>query len=226
VTGGRVVTGDGSNTVVCLWGENTRYGGRKNGYHGGLSPQEVTVPLAVMVPQGLTLPGWTLAPPAQPEWWELPPIPKPEQAIAAAAPPARAAGRKPSARASQPQLFDEADLPPVAAPAAPDWIGALLAGTVYASQRHLAARVALPDDRMRALLSALSERGGKLSRAALAQRLALPEVRLGGMLSAARRMLNVDQAPVLVVDEAAGTVELNIALLQRQFRVGGPGGGR
>jgi hypothetical protein len=44
VSGGRVVTSDGSNAVVCLWGESTRYAGRKNGYHGGLSPQEVTVP--------------------------------------------------------------------------------------------------------------------------------------------------------------------------------------
>ncbi|MCP5198106.1 MAG: hypothetical protein H6974_15225 [Gammaproteobacteria bacterium] len=77
---------------------------------------------------------------------------------------------------------------------------------------------------MRALLTALSERGGKLSRAALAQRLSLPEIRLGGMLSAARRMLNVDQASVLIVDEVAGTVKLNIALLRQQFRVSGQGG--
>jgi hypothetical protein len=52
VSGGRVVTSDGSNAVVCLWGESTRYAGRKNGYHGGLSPQEVTVPLSVIVPLG------------------------------------------------------------------------------------------------------------------------------------------------------------------------------
>ena len=79
--------------------------------------------------------------------------------------------------------------------------------------------MALPDDKMRLLLVSLSERGGKLTRAALAQRLALPEVRLGGLLSAVRRMLNVDQAPVLTVDESAGTVELNRALLLQQFRV-------
>jgi hypothetical protein len=223
VSGGRVVTSDGSNTVVCLWGESTRYGGRKNGYHGGLSPQEVTVPLAVMVPLGMNLPGWTPAPPAQPEWWELPPIPKSKEAKPAVAQPVRPAGRKPTAQVGQPQLFEETELPPAPAPAAPDWISALLSGTIYASQRQLAARVALPDEKMRALLTALSERGGKLSRAALAQRLSLPEIRLGGMLSAVRRMLNVDQAPVLVIDEAAGTVELNIALLHQQFRVGGPG---
>jgi hypothetical protein len=224
VSGGRVVTSDGSNTVVCLWGESTRYGGRKNGYHGGLSPQEVTVPLSVMVPLGMSLPGWTPAPPAQPEWWELPPITKATEAKPAMTPPVRPSGRKTTVHAGQTQLFDTMELPP--ATAATDWISALLSGAIYASQRKLAARVALPDDTMRSLLTALSERGGKLSRAALAQRLSLPEMRLGGMLSAVRRMLNVDQAPVLVVDEAAGTVELNLALLQQQFRLGGQGVGR
>lgn len=224
VSGGRVVTSDGSHSVICLWSENTRYGGRKNGYHGGLSPQEVAVPLAVMVPLGLNLAGWTPAPPVQPEWWELAPIPKSKEAKPTVGQPARSAGRKPSAAVGQPQLFEETELPPAATAAAPDWISALLTGPIYASQRQLAARVALPDENMRAVLTALSERGGKLSRAALAQRLSLPEIRLGGMLSAVRRMLNVDQAPVLVVDEAAGTVELNIALLQQQFRIGGQGG--
>jgi hypothetical protein len=177
-----------------------------------------------MVPLGMSLPGWTPAPPAQPEWWELPPITKATEAKPAMTPPVRPSGRKTTVHAGQTQLFDTMELPP--ATAATDWISALLSGAIYASQRKLAARVALPDDTMRSLLTALSERGGKLSRAALAQRLSLPEMRLGGMLSAVRRMLNVDQAPVLVVDEAAGTVELNLALLQQQFRLGGQGVGR
>jgi len=225
-SGGRVVTSDGSNAIVCLWGERTRYGGRKNGYHGGLSPQEVTVPLSVMVPLGMNLPGWTPAPPAQPEWWEFLPIVKSKETKPAIAPALRPAGRRPTVQPGQPQLFDTTDLPPSPAPSGPDWISALLSGAIYASQRQLAARVALPDERMRLLLTALAERGGKLSRAALAQRLSLPEIRLGGMLSAVRRMLNVDQSPVLIVDEAAGTVELNIALLQQQFRVVALGGQR
>jgi hypothetical protein len=186
----------------------------------------VTVPLSVMVPLGMNLSGWTPASPAQPEWWELPPIVKSKEAKPAIAPTVRPAGRKPTVQSDQPQLFDTTDLPPAPAPAGPDWISALLSGAIYASQRQLAARVALPDERMRLLLTALSERGGKLSRAALAQRLSLPEIRLGGMLSAVRRTLNVDQSPVLVIDEAAGTVELNIALLQQQFRVVALGGQR
>jgi hypothetical protein len=123
-------------------------------------------------------------------------------------------------------LFEPVDLPPPEAatpPVALDWIGALLSSPIYASQRQLAARVAPPDDKMRLLLTALSERGGKLSRAALAHRLSLPEVRIGGLLSAVRRLLNVDQASVLTVDETAGTVELNVVLLHQQFRLPGQG---
>jgi hypothetical protein len=77
----------------------------------------------------------------------------------------------------------------------------------------------LPPEQMRTLLVALDERGGKLTRGALAQRLAVAELRLSGMLSVARRMLNIDQAAVLTVDETSGTVELNRLLLQQQFRI-------
>ncbi|MCB9124629.1 MAG: hypothetical protein H6643_08975 [Caldilineaceae bacterium] len=67
------------------------------------------------------------------------------------------------------------------------------------------------------MLTALDERGGKLSWSALAQRLAIQEMRLPGLLSAARRTLNVDQSPVLVIDESGRMVELNRPLLERQF---------
>ncbi len=132
--------------------------------------------------------------------------------------------------AGQTSLFEPQETPApnptVTVQAADDWIALLLASSIYASQRQLAARVALPDDKMRLLLVSLTERGGKLTRAALSQRLGLPEVRLGGLLSAVRRMLNVDQAPVLTVDESAGTVELNRALLMQQFRIPMQGGPR
>jgi hypothetical protein len=227
VRGPRVLTGDGRHEAVCLWGESTRYGGRKNGYHGGLSPQEVTVPLGVIVPTGLSLAGWMPAPAAQPEWWELPPLSQdPSAAVPIAAP--RPPRRKAVDPAGQPKLFEPGELPLSTPPsdAAAGWIDALLASPVYASQRQLAARVAPPDARMRLLLTALSDRGGKLSKSALAHRLLLPEMSIGGLLSAVRRVLNVDQAAVLTVDEVAGTVELNVPLLQQQFRLPGAGGPR
>ncbi|MBI3156219.1 MAG: BREX-2 system phosphatase PglZ [Burkholderiales bacterium] len=222
LAGGRVLTPDGETRVVCLWSEAARYTGRKNGYHGGASPAEVLVPLAVLAPFGVNVPGWKPAPPQQPEWWDLPAI-----AVKGVAPPAPAqktTTRRPAPKpAGQGGLFGDEELPvpttTVVGTAAADWIGTLLASPIYASQRQLAARVALADPQMRQLLAALDERGGKLSRGALAQRMGVPELRLGGMLSAARRTLNVDQAAVLAVDEAAGMVELNRSLLLQQFRL-------
>jgi hypothetical protein len=228
LSGGRVRTASGATSVACLWSESVRYAGRKNGYHGGVSPQEVTVPLSVLMPFGMTLPEWQPALPAQPEWWDLPNLaaaPVNSQTAAPKKPPARRSAPPPL---GQSQLFDTPPVQTPAATAAPaeDWIDTLLQSPVYASQRSLAARVAPPDEQMRKLLSALAERGGKLSRAALAQRLSVPEIRLSGMLSAVRRILNVDQATVLLVDESAGTVELNRSLLIQQFRITVVGAGR
>jgi hypothetical protein len=219
LSGGRVRTAQGASSVACLWSESVRYAGRKNGYHGGASLQEVTVPLSVFVPFGMTLPEWHPALPAQPEWWDLP-----NMAITPDAPKVVVPKKVPARRAApvgQQLLFDAPMEPVAAAPStmAEDWIDTLLKSQVYASQRALAARVAPPDEQMRKLLSSLEERGGKLSRAALAQRLAVPEIRLGGMLSAMRRILNVDQASVLMVDESVGTIELNRTLLLQQFRI-------
>lgn len=227
VGGPRIVTTDGSDAIVCLWGERTRYAGRKNGYHGGLSPQEITVPLSVIAPLGLDLDGWIVAPPAQPDWWELSPLPKASPLRPADSAPARHPRRKSTPPQAQTPLLAPGGLPPraPAAPTAtPDWIATLLNSPVYASQRQLAARVAPPEDKIRLLLEALSERGGKLSRTALASRLSLPEIRMGGLLSAVRRILNVDQAAVLVVDDATGMVELNDTLLRQQFRLSATGG--
>ncbi len=229
LSGGRVRTASGATSVACLWTESVRYAGRKNGYHGGVSLQEVTVPLSVMVPFGMNLPEWQPALPAQPEWWDLPNLAAPALAATKAAVALRTTTRKAAPVSdAQDQLFDSAVAPIPSAPPAPaeDWISALLQSPVYLSQRSLAARVAPTDVQIRLLLDAVAERGGKLSRAALAQRLSMPEIRLTGMLSAARRVLNVDQAAVMVIDETAGTVELNKILLLQQFRITVAGVGR
>ena len=232
--GPRVLTAAGQRSVVCLWGEDTRYTGRKNGYHGGASLPEVVVPMSVLVPLGMNLPGWQPAVPPQPEWWD-PSLPfgadahgSRAGARAAASPatakPARAPSRKSAAPEGQGALFDlESPTPAPAEPRQAHWVDGLLASDTYAAQRRLAARVALPDEQMRRLLCTLEERGGKLSKTAVAQRLAVPELRLAGMLAAARRVLNVDQMPVMELDEGAGTVELNLNLLMKQFGLSATG---
>ena len=72
---------------------------------------------------------------------------------------------------------------------------------IYASQRQLAARVALPDDKMKLLLEALAERGGKLSRTALANRLALAEVRIGFPPPIGDAVINDGPGLLLIVEK-------------------------
>lgn len=214
--GGRVKAASG-NAVVCAWSEGVRHGAKKNGYHGGVSAQEVVVPLSVFTPRNMPLKGWQVAAAPQPDWWA--PL---ESAAPPLAPEAPAFSRKPPkpkpVAMPQPDLFGGAA--PVIAPApGVHWIDALQASSAYMAQKALAARVAPADADVRALLDALAARGGKLSKAALAQRLGMPAMRISGFVNAAKRVLNVDQAAVLVLDETAGTVELNKELLARQFRV-------
>jgi hypothetical protein len=47
--GGRVRGASGSQSVIMAWSERVRYSSKRNGYHGGASPQEVVVPVAVLV---------------------------------------------------------------------------------------------------------------------------------------------------------------------------------
>ena len=213
--GGRVKAASG-NAVVCAWSEGVRHGAKKNGYHGGVSAQEVVVPLSVFAPRNMPLKGWQVAAALQPEWWA--PLESTAPLLTSEAP---AFSRKPPKAKPvipQPDLFG--GVPPMTVPApGVNWIDALQASSAYTAQKALAARVAPADADVRALLDALAARGGKLSKAALAQRLGMPAMRISGFVNAAKRVLNVDQAAVLVLDETAGSVELNKELLARQFRV-------
>jgi hypothetical protein len=174
VSGGRVVTSDGSNAVVCLWGESTRYAGRKNGYHGGLSPQESRCPerdRAAGIQPGRLDPG-TAGPTRVVGTAAHAEVVRCASAAAAAPKPTR---RKPTAQQGQPQLFEPVDLPPPEAQrrpwrwtgSAPCWQSDLCVSAAVGRARSAARR----QDATAA--EALSERGGKLSRAALANRLSL-----------------------------------------------------
>jgi hypothetical protein len=210
IDGGRVLTPAGANSMVAPWTETIRYGAKKNGYHGGVSPQEVLVPLAVFAPSGMIVPGWVPMLPHFPDWW-LGPTGGPTARSPAPEQPVSSTKKTP---APQPDLFTTPE------PQPGDWIAVVLSSATYQTQKTLAARVAPADEDMRRLLGALSERGGKLSKTALAQRLNLPILRVSGFLSAARRVLNVDQSAVLIVDDTSGTVELNQSLLAVQFQTG------
>lgn len=221
--GGRVRAEAGGQAVVMAWSECIRYGAKRNGYHGGASPQEVVVPIAILsaseVPRERVLPthgtlrDWVEAPPAEPSWWhdDEPPLAAVSVTAPQSSPPE---SRRRTAR--QPDLFS---VPPPE-PTRSAWVNRLFTSPTYKAQRRLAGRGAPGDDSLRLVLLTLDARGGRSSRATLAQALGVPAVRVGSIVSAARRILNVDQAQVLSLDAAGDEIVLNARLLRDQFELG------
>jgi hypothetical protein len=220
--GGRVLAPTGERQVVVPWSESLRYSQKKNGYHGGISLQEMIVPICLLT-AGAVPEGYRLVGPSFPVWWEslvpstvaapvektIPPL-FPEQLTKIK--------KVPTSDNRQKTLFDDEEAFQAEPHKLEDWIESLLSSSMFRSQKQLAARAALRDDEIRHLLEALEERGGKMSKPALAQRLGLPLMRVSGFVNAARRLLNVDQVNVLTLDEADGSITLNRALLETQFK--------
>jgi hypothetical protein len=240
VTGRRVLRHDGR--VVLAVDETLRYGPLKAGYHGGAAPAEAVVPVCVLasfvLPEGSGLTG---AGPQEPPWWHGPVPVEPGADPAPAPPPAPSPGRsrpRAAARARDdlPALFDlepaaGAPAPPagdaaagqVAAPAAAGAevvAGAVLRSAVYRGQRAIAGRVAVSDQRVRALLEALLEapdRRLRRHRAATALQVSPPAI--PGAVAQVGRLLNVEGYKVIALDVDGETVVLDETLLREQFEV-------
>lgn len=216
--GPRVLSPEGAPEVVVPWSELVRYGGKKTGYHGGVTPQEVLVPLAVFT-AATDAPLWRFSPPATPDWWTAL-VPSPVSATPVQpAPEKRRRPKNTSSPRSQPSLFSEQGPAAPAGPtAAADWLDALLGGDIFQAQCKLAGRGAARPEDVRAVLSALAPRG-RVPRAALARQLGQPLFRLNGLLSSVRRLVNIDQSPILTVDDAGDWVELDLKQLAAQFEI-------
>jgi hypothetical protein len=228
MSGGRLLSPDGSKSIVVAWSEGLRFASRRAGYHGGASPQEVLVPIAVLMPIAAlgasSVPaGWREASASEPSWWrganeDI------SRSVAIASSMPNANGRRRQKQAPSDDLFAGLDQKAtVVATTARQviqvaWLDALFASETYAAQRRLAGRVAPPDESVRGILIALDARGGRMTRAGLAQALETPALRLHGIVSATRRVLNVDQAQVLKED--GDDIILDLPLLQAQFGLG------
>lgn len=217
VEGPRVLA-NGQQRVVVPWSEKVRYGGRKNGYHGGVSLQEVILPLAILSSDDVPLFGYVDAQQRYPDWW----FQTIADAVSIALPaPRKRPVRKPPAPVTSRPLLEPLELAVSAHGEVRDdteWIERLLTSEIMIQQRHLAGRVAPADEEIRGVLLALDSRGGKLTRDALSQRLGRPVVRLAGLVAALRRVLNVDGEAILAVEEG-DTIVLNRALLEKQFEL-------
>jgi len=219
-TGGAVAAGElevrgprvgsfAGGRFIAPWSERIHYTSRKAGYHGGLSPQEVMVPVALFTREGFNLKGLVPTSTVEPAWWT-------EESTVGT--------EEPSSASAIPKL--ERELPLFVAAehraqaAARDWIEHLLVSPVYQRQASLAGRTALSPDLLRAILGALQDRGDRMLKSALAQRIGQPEFRLPGVVASLRRVMNVDGYPVITFEEASGTVCLNRQLLKTQFEIG------
>ena len=215
LSGPRVLIAE-SKAVIVPWTENIRYGIKKNGYHGGASPQEMVTPIAVLSPSDAFPEGWVDVPVDIPLWWDEP----------AGAP---GAGEKVTARTKPPKqeqtglLFNmddesvEVQAPVTKIPVATKLVATLFRSPIFERQKNLAGRSVPSDEILRSVLSALDQRGGRMTSAAIARAVNYPPMRLRGLLAVMQRVLNIDGFAVLTRDETSDTVELNRELLKRQF---------
>lgn len=237
--------GLGGGRVVLPWRETLRYTARHAGYHGGASPAEAVIPLAVLSATGeQVLPGWAGAPVAAPPWWRGP-VPTATGTVvanSAAGPAARAMPAAPVVPATPGTLFAELAAMPAAptsptssAPAAspttgsgpgapagdqPEVVTALLTSTVYRSRHRLVGRATLPDTRVAALLGVLVAGGGRARIDTLAAEAGIPAHRINLTIAALRRLLQVEGYPVLDLDPDGQTVLLDEQMLRDQFQLG------
>jgi hypothetical protein len=221
VTGERVLLPVPGGPAVLAVDEGLRYGPLKAGYHGGASPAEVIVPVAVLVdgspPEAS---GLGLALPQEPTWWLDP--------MRGRSMPSRIEIVKPRSANSQPRsapgtmatLFDEPE--PVAAQPANTQARGLArqvtGSAAYANQRKIAGRLSVADDKVADLLTALFDAPGfRLGSAQAALVLAVPQQAVRGAILHVQRLLNIEGYPVLRIDADGATVILDQALAREQF---------
>lgn len=215
IEGSRV--GVEGHRLIAPWTEKVRFGVKKNGYHGGLNPQEMVVPIAVLTTSTDFPDGWTEMPIETPAWWDDAAA---DTVPVETVPTAKAVKRRPST------LFEmaEQESATVEMPAEtpvdqtlPQWTGQLLVSAVFEEQKRLGGRSVPANDMFGKLLALLDRRGGKMTSPALARALECPPLRLRGLLATMQRVLNVDGYAVLSRDDTSDTIELNRELLLRQF---------
>src|SRR5690606_3087114 len=140
IAGPRVQAATGSSEIVVPWSEQVRYVRKKAGYHGGVTPQEIIVPVVVLAPWDRELEGWQTLVEDPPRWWPADASSGTPVAAAESTPPAESKHSKRARReAQQPSLFG--DPIPSVTPAKVDWIARLIVSPVFAAQRELAGKL-------------------------------------------------------------------------------------
>ena len=233
IAGDRCVIPD-SHELIAPWSEKIRYGIKKNGYHGGVTMQEMLVPMAVLSARDDLPEGWVEPNSDMPNWWFEPMTKRlhveatgTDEPIEVATPVGflfdkhvmESAKSGKGGATEKPESKPDIVSKPSTAAAAPAWIEALLNSDVYQSQKTMAGRKPPEDLLVGKLVFTLDAHGGKLTSPALALKIGVPAFRLPGTLAVVQRILNVEGYSILTKDEASDSVELNRDLLFAQFEI-------
>jgi len=227
IAGERVVIPE-TRKLVAPWTEKVRYGIKKNGYHGGVSPQEMVIPIAVLNSSNDFPAGWSEAPVDTPVWWEIATsLPTTDLETVLNLKPVEPKPVPSGMLFNVDELIQQAEnsakvIPalesePIPPKTQAEWISRLLVSHVYGEQKRLGGRSVPVDAVIMRLLQAFDERGGKITSAALARAIQMPPLRLRGLLAIAQRVFNVDGYEVLSRDEVSDTIQLDRPLLLKQF---------
>ncbi len=192
--------------------EKVRFGPKRNGYHGGLTPQEMVAPVAVLHRPEVSLDGWIPVPTDVPSWWDDPLGENLD-------PQSVKVVDTPTDPTKPPDLFSNPVVDKVitVGEMTPEWVTKLLKSEIYQQQFQLVRRNPPSPDLVEKVLAAMDSRGGKMTQVALARAVAFPETRMAGLVANLQRLLNVDGYMVFDRDEASNTLELKRDLLLRQF---------
>jgi hypothetical protein len=199
--------------MIAPYNETIRYGKKKNGYHGGVTLQEVVIPYTIIKWQHIEK-GWQGVAFYLPKWWDL----RIEEIALKIEEPVLTAPKPPKApEKGQQLLFQENQPEPATRPTY--WIDNLLKSDVLQNQKKLCGRAVLSDDMICKFLKTISSHGNTVIQPALAQEIGQPLMRIRGIVSIMQRILNVDGYPVLTFEPASGTIRINKQLLKTQFKI-------
>ena len=221
LTGGRVRGPGDTPRLIAAWAEEVRYGAARNGYHGGASPREMVAPLIILADATARVPVPEPCEPRPLPWWDGPvDVPRPEPVLDA--PPS-----KPRTPAGYLFPLEPAEIVPGsverpredAVPSVASWLGRLIGSETYRAQRQSVRKFAPEDEVVVRALAALVARGGSMSPAALAMAVCQPALRIDGFVAKLQRLLNVDGYDIVRIERERDLVELDEALLRRQFEL-------
>jgi len=201
--------------IVAPWTEKVRYGVKKNGYHGGVTPQEIIAPCCVLKYIDSDPGDWAERNRSEPKWWSVARVQG--DLLAVARPKIPAPPRSAKLPKVQRSLFDAQQ--EQAGRATGTWVDRLMATELFKANTRLAGR-RVPDlEVIEKALCALDEAGGQTPKSVLAARLEMPELRLQGLVAQLQRLLNVEGYPCIGFTSDGGHISINKPLLLRQFEI-------